>query len=170
MKLPENSYTVIDNFLSEKEHEKLHSLLISGNFPYYYQNSVSYASEYDPNYYFEHMIYKNKSPWSWFFGDVGEIFVQKLQLTELIRMKVNCFPREQTNIHHGFHKDMYGKHYVALYYVNTNNGYTILDLNDEKIKIESVANRMVIFDGNISHSAVSQTDEKIRVNVNINFL
>jgi len=54
-----------------------------------------------------------------------------------------------------------------LYSVNTNNGYTLF--KDGK-KVLSLANQAVVFDGKMSHSSVAQTDESIRVNININFI
>ena len=49
--------------------------------------------------------------------------------------------------------------------LNTNNGKTIL--NDE-VEIDSIANRLLVFDGDIPHCSTTCTDEKVRLNVNVN--
>ena len=56
---------------------------------------------------------------------------------------------------------------TLLYYINTNNGGTEFE-NGGFVK--SVANRAVIVDGDIKHQSVGQTDEDIRLLININFL
>ena len=55
---------------------------------------------------------------------------------------------------------------VALFYINTNNAYTLFR-NGKKVK--SVANRIIIFKGDQEHKSSAQTDTDIRVNVNINY-
>ena len=49
--------------------------------------------------------------------------------------------------------------------MNTNDGYTEFENGH---RVESVANRVVIFDSNIKHTGVSCTDEKRRVVINFN--
>ena len=56
---------------------------------------------------------------------------------------------------------------TAIFYINTNNGYTEFE-NGEKI--ESVANRLIMFPSNIKHRGVTQTDEQTRIMINFNFL
>ena len=63
------------------------------------------------------------------------------------------------------HVDMPDPHTVALFSVNTNNGYTLFENGD---KIASVENQLVIFDGSIKHCSVAQTDKNLRLNININ--
>ena len=63
------------------------------------------------------------------------------------------------------HTDLPEKHQVALYSVNTNNGYTLFENGD---KAPSVENQLVLFDGSLKHCSVAQTDENLRINININ--
>ena len=55
---------------------------------------------------------------------------------------------------------------TSIFYVNTNNGYTKFE---DGTKVESVANRMVIFPSNMKHIGTSCTDEKTRVVINFNY-
>ena len=52
-------------------------------------------------------------------------------------------------------------------YINTNNGYTLFKSGE---KIDSVANRLLIFDGLKEHSTVVQTDTPARYIINFNLL
>ena len=56
---------------------------------------------------------------------------------------------------------------VCIFYVNTNNGYTMFE-NGEKIP--SVENQLAMFDGSEKHCSVVQTDTSARYIVNINIL
>lgn len=58
---------------------------------------------------------------------------------------------------------------AAIYYVNTNNGYTDFKDGEEVRKVESVANRMVFFDAELSHRGVSSTDTRYRSVINFNW-
>ena len=67
----------------------------------------------------------------------------------------------------GFHIDFHYEHSrTAIFYVNTNNGYTEFE---DGTKVESVANRFVSFAGDLLHRGVSQTDTKERVVINFNY-
>ena len=78
-------------------------------------------------------------------------------------------PKTSTPIKTTPHNDQSYPHRVLLYSINTNNGCTVLDPEGENIKIPSVANQALFFDGSIKHQAVTQTDENVRFNININF-
>jgi hypothetical protein len=56
---------------------------------------------------------------------------------------------------------------TAIYYLNGNNGYTEFE---DGTKIETVSNRIVIFDGLKKHRGVSQTDTTFRYVINLNFI
>jgi hypothetical protein len=53
-------------------------------------------------------------------------------------------------------------------YINSNNGFTIFEKDGEKIN--SVANRMVIFSADDRHSGTTCTDQQFRVVLNLNFI
>ena len=56
---------------------------------------------------------------------------------------------------------------TAIFYINTNNGYTYFE---DGQKIESIENRMVMFPSNIPHAGATCTDEDRRVVLNLNYL
>ena len=57
---------------------------------------------------------------------------------------------------------------TAIYYLNSNNGSTVF--KDSGDKVESVANRLIVFDGSIEHAGTSCTDDSRRVVLNINYI
>ena len=156
---------VIDNFLSEKQFKMLRDIMMSYYFPwcYYWGNEGSD----DPKDFFYHTFYrKGEIQPSGYFNILGPS-AQKLVGGdgELIRAKAVL--TTQTAEHHnsGFHND-YDDITTAIYYINTNNGWTEFGDGD---KVESVANRMLVFDSNLIHGGVSCTDEKTRILINFNY-
>ena len=56
---------------------------------------------------------------------------------------------------------------TVVFYLNTNNGYTLFE---DGTKVDSVANRMVMFNGNTKHTSASHTEgDRFRFVLNINF-
>ena len=84
---------------------------------------------------------------------------------KLRRIKGNLNTRTVFHRKTGWHYD-YADMTTAILYLNTNNGWTEIEGYG---KINSVANRVVIFDSNLKHTGVTTTDEKIRVMLNFNY-
>jgi len=87
----------------------------------------------------------------------------------LYRCKANLNPREDKNYQLGdYHSDYNLTCKTAILYINTNNGYTKFKGVDDVV--ESVENRIVIFDSHLKHVGFTCTDEKTRVLININYV
>ena len=158
---------VIDNFLPDYFFKSLRKELLTANFPWYYNDNI--VCEDDGLYQFTHTFYdirENRNPSVHF--SLFELATQKLGVKKLLRIKGNLNPRTVFNRKTGWHTDleMMGPHQTAVYYINTNNGWTKFKKGG---KVKSVANRMVIFDSNLEHQGVTCTDEKRRVVINFNY-
>ena len=92
--------------------------------------------------------------------------LEKLNIKSMIRAKANLYPYSgKTLYEHEMHMDYEFPHYAALLSLNTCDGYTKLE---DGTKIESVANRMVIFDASQKHCSTTTTSDFARINININ--
>ena len=85
----------------------------------------------------------------------------------ILRIRSSLYPRRSSQNPDPMHLDYDFPHKVCIYYVNTNNGYTMFE-NGEKVS--SVENRLLIFDGLEKHCSVVQTDTAARFIININIL
>jgi len=158
-------YQIKDNFINKKGLKLMVDTLTHYSFPWYYQNSVAFANNIkDNHYYFTHLFLVNNEKSSFFY--LIEPVLKKLKIKKLIRIKANLYPNLNKKIINDKHIDYNYKHKGAIFYLNTNNGFTILKDN---IKIKSVENRLLKFDPSIQHSSTHCTDEKIRLNININY-
>ena len=90
----------------------------------------------------------------------------KLKICSLHRIKANLTMRTSKIVKHGFHTDGTGNYMVAIYYVNTNDGYTEFE---DGTKIESIENRLLVFDSSLRHTGTTCTDAKVRCVINFNY-
>jgi len=157
---------IIDNLLDKDVAEDIANKITSDFFPWFYQNNVTDKSStvHSENYYFTHLFYDNNEQSS-FFNYVIPI-LKKIKYKKLIRVKANLYPNVNKLIQHSKHIDYNYPTKGALYYLNTNNGPTYV----ENKKINSVKNRLLLFDAFKKHNSTTCTDEKFRVNININYL
>ena len=93
--------------------------------------------------------------------------LEKLEVKALIRMKANMFPNTKILQEHVLHVDYHFPHSVALFSLNTCDGYTKLK---DGTKIHSVANRILLFDGEVEHCSSTTTNDYARINININYM
>jgi len=158
---------VIDNYLNQEDFLRIKNTLESWNFPWYYQKNINDShSEKDLNCYFTHYLFNQENGQSPFYNIIKPI-LDKLDIKALIRIKCNIYPRTQKLEIHKSHRDYMFNHKGSIYYINTNDGKTLLKNN---IKIDSVENRLLLFNPSIEHASTSTTNAKARINININYI
>jgi len=164
-------YKIIDNFLEKEDFFKFKEIIFdTKNTPWFYRNSQIKESQDDV----DDIGYFSLN----FFNDFNNDFNQfnyflhkiykKLKCKAIIQSRANLLLRQDKIKKLYFHTDYSFKCTTSIFYMNTNNGATILDKN-KKIKIDSIENRMVIFDSQIEHCALIQSDTKRRILININY-
>ena len=162
-----------DDFLPQKEFDKIHKMMIDGtpSFPWYYTNHIDLESDVD-KFQFIHLFYLSFQSQSPFVVNLNPIF-EKLKSISVYRIKANLLTRTSEIVQNRFHVDLEilpeekQKHWTtSIFYMNTNNGYTKFE---DGTKVESKANRMISFPSNMKHTGTSCTDERIRVVINFNY-
>ena len=106
-----------------------------------------------------------------FWGDwqdqgmkLGQEFIKKLKVSNFIRAKLNCTTRTSKIFKFKPHYDWDGDCNVAIFYINSNNGYTQFETGE---KVESVENRLVTFDNKIEHFGTTPTNSQTRIVLNM---
>ena len=164
---------VVDDFIPEHKFKDLEFMMMSHAFEWYWSDGQAEIPQTD-RFMFNHLFYKCGTK----FGDdyIGSgpnsnhydlinPCIRQLRAKTIRRIKANLTTITTSHEEGGYHTD-YSDITTAVYYINTNNGYTQFK---DGTKVESVANRAVIFDSNLEHQGVSCTDEKRRVVINFNF-
>ena len=171
---------IIDNFLTSSELKEMQLHMLGHNFPWFYQDKVvgpkAEQEESPDNFQFVHNIYYLNKPNSTVYSEFIEpMFVRKLEkqlsLGALIRIKLNLTLKtknieEILPYHCDFPEPQFKKSFTAVYYLNTNNGYTKFE---DGTKAESIENRFVVFPTPLKHTRATTSDQKIRVVLVFNF-
>lgn len=156
---------IIENYLDKNTFNKINSIITQSNFSWYFAPYISYPND-NAGFMFNHTFYNENGITSNYFNDIIFPLLTQIKFTKLLRAKANLYTQNSNHIKHNYHiDDKDHVHQVALYSLNTNNGYTEFENGQ---KIESVENRLLIFDGQLTHQSVGQTDTKQRINLNIN--
>lgn len=160
-----SQFTVIDDFLPEAQFVALRDAVMGVCFPWYYSDTVSSYEDLGEDYYFTHMFFDTVVN-SDHYNLVHPI-VETLNASKLLRIKGNFYPNVNKFIQHEMHTDLDCANKGAVFYVNTNDGGTVLANGD---KIKSVANRILFFDPTLPHASTNCTDTKRRITINFNYL
>ena len=168
-------YKVIDNFLDKEDFDSLVTLITDkeklGNavMPWYFNSSISIAYDNvveDKLFYMFHVFYDDNEPQSPLYKNLFPLF-SKLGLKGLLRVKANLYPNTHTLYEHPMHIDYGFSHSAAILSLNTCDGYTKLE---DGTKIDSVANRVLLFDSSKKHCSTTTTNISARINININYM
>jgi hypothetical protein len=101
-----------------------------------------------------------------YFKIFEPIFI-KLNTKILYKCKLNLTTKQKKITNFDFHTDVNIENSkTAVYYINSNNCYTIFE---NKKKVYSKENRIVIFNSSLKHAGSTHTDENIRLVLNINY-
>ena len=162
---------VIDDFLPEDDFSSLKQSLLSPNFNWNFNDTIASANSNPDNFQFVHNFFSITNPYlekplskqSYILKPL----LFKLQPHHILRVKANLRPRTPSPVLSDWHTDLNLNQTTAIFYLNSNNGYTLFKDNT---KVYSVQNRILIFDGHLQHCGASCTDQKARVLININYL
>lgn len=157
---------VIERALETSKFKNINNIITSTDFPWYYNDS---SVDDDKISYMSHLFVKFGKPNSDFFYLIEDV-LKILKPIELLHIRANLTINKnkvcKTPWHNDFHKAD-PRHRTAILYLNTNNGYT--EFRKPRKMIKSKANRLIEFEGHMSHRAVTQTDQDRRIVINFNY-
>ena len=169
---------VIDNFLDNEQYNAMENMLLAKTDEYlhfkwsFLDSTVDYSfrpevnkqtcDELD-NFQFTHMFYFFRYPISEY---APHVLYDALGVEGIIKCKANLTTRGNKIVEYGYHQDVDFPCKTAVWYLNTCDGYTIFD---DGTKVESVANRVVIFPSHLRHTGTNTTNSKYRIVVNVNY-
>ena len=156
------NYELIDNFLEPKDLKKIQDLFLGRKIAWNCSDGIVLPG--DGAFQFIHVLFSNYAPASPFFNELAPIW-QKIDPCSIVRSKANLTMKTVEHDKSAYHSDV-DNCITAIYYVNTNNGYTEFQ---NGMKVDSIENRIVIFDSNERHRAVTTTDTARRVVINFNY-
>ena len=156
---------IIKDFLEPEQFEDIKKIFYLPTFPWYLNKILNQNEERQ----FTHSFYLKHKRNSDFFSFLNPFF-KKLNMFILVRAKANLLLKTPTIKEHGFNKDLDIPHIpllTAVYYINTNNGYTKLK---NGTKVPSKENSIAIFDTQEFHTGSTCTDKDHRLVLNFNYI
>lgn len=159
-------YRVIDNFLPNNEFKSIKNLILDEYFPWYYYRYTAEHTTHSYDFQFVHNFF-NLIPRSDYFPNLKPL-IDSLEAAALLRIKANLTPRSPEPFINKYHLDIEDVRGLSgIFYINTNNGFTELD---RSIRIESVENRLLLFDNRTIHAGSTNSDSQTRILLNLNFI
>ena len=162
-------YEIIDDLLPQAQFAEIFEAIMSPDFPWYRQTKVTGLEteadqHYLDSYYFTHMLLVDYMKSSYF--EIVRPVIERIDHRCLQRVKANLYPRTERVIHHGTHSDGPYPSSGAIFFLNTNDGATVLN---GAIAVESVANRLLLFESSEPHNSTTCSNKQVRCNINFNF-
>ena len=160
---------IIDNYLSKSDFEVTQQFFLGPNISWYYNEGIANNKQDLDQFQLVHPFFDISKPsqtdWSPFLHPI----LTKLNAQYIFRIKANLRPRTSQGVLSDFHTDMKLNQQTAIFYLNTNNGYT--KFKEETLDdVPSVANRLITFFGHLQHCGCSATDCNNRIVLNINYI
>ena len=169
---------VFDNFLPEEQFDAIKTRMMQDGIGWRFNTSTlsesDLTSEVDDNFMFTHTFWRDgaaASPHWNLMVPILERLQRERYFKHVGRVKANLYTNQNKTIDMARHVDVdervFGHEdcFVAIYFMNTCNGRSVVKVGDEFVACESRENRMLIFD-NVEHYGTVQTDTKTRVLVN----
>lgn len=153
------NYTIIDNFLPESNFINFELNITSPQImPWFLTENCGSIT-------FSHIFYSNMRPNSEKIDLVLSV-LDKLEIKALIMAKA-VLHFKTTKIEKVENQKLNEfKHKSAIYFLNSNNGYVMLNKTD---KIQALANRMLVFDSDALAYTTNCTDKIYNATINLDY-
>ena len=150
---------VIDNFLEQDSFNNFRDIITGQNFPWYFNNEKVLDDNSLDNFQFVNIFQQGNTA-----NFLLDVFKEKLKVSNFLRAKLNCTTRTSKIFKFKPHYDWDGDCNIAIFYINSNNGYTEFETGE---KIKSVENRLLMFDNKLKHFGTTSTNSKTRIVLNL---
>ena len=162
---------IIDNALDHESFIKIRNFMMNECDWYFSDTIVSESGKQFPYSYFIHNIYQKYEDHTLHCSNSYQLLLPVLKILDplaIVRIKANMYVNQNVFVEHETHIDSSREEVKsAILYINTNNGKTIFLDGTE---IESVENRLIIFNANVPHRSTNCTDDFRRININFNYV
>ena len=179
------SFEIIDGFLPLDEYTRIKKLIHSNRFQWLWSRNAVSIDNYndaidvannidkknfpavtaDDTFYFAHPFYMDYRPQSEYFEDIRIIF-EMLDAKAIINARANLSVGGFNHWHCDIRNGNVNK--TAIYCLGTC-GATELHIDGEITRVETLDNRMIIFDSLTLHRAVYESIKDRRIVINLNY-
>jgi len=158
-------HKIINNFLAPDFFEGLKNFITEQDFPWRRRDHMVTAKD---SMYFTYCFYNNMNSYSDYFESHIIPILKKLEAVAPIEVRANMLISalfEKAS----WHRDYEFECKSAILYLNDCDGGTDLQIDNEVVFIKADANKMLIFDTDIFHRAITSKKEPARYIINFNY-
>lgn len=120
------------------------------------------------NIHFTHNFYSEGNSCS-DHGHLIQPLVDKINPDVLYRAKANLTTYDEQTIKHGYHTDEAFPGFTSILFLNTCNGSTSFNVDNNLTEVDAIQGRLVTFDNRIMHSGSTTSDTNLRLVLVINY-
>lgn len=163
---------IYKNVLDKQTYENIYGQITSSDIAWFKVRILDEKNQHQ----FIHKLYFENNVTSTYFETFIPLY-DKLDIKVFSRVKLNCNWKQPKN------EQLGGLHYdflwnenpvenvnVAIFYLNTTNGSTLIEENNKLVEIKCEANSLVVFPNTYKHTGTSHTDEPFRYVLNLNYI
>jgi hypothetical protein len=163
-------YKIIDNFLDKDFYEKVSNFIKSRDIPWFFIEQDTENSK-NKNGYYCCCFYNHNRPDHSAYHDLILPILSKLNFVAPIQVRSNLYFRDKDTIEGGFHVDYDSLPHstTAILFLTKCNAKVVLKVKEEEIFVDNIENRIVIFNSQIKHKVIYQTDVHKRHVINFNY-
>ena len=165
-------YKVIDNFLEKDQYISLKNLITNLDFPWRRRINLSQDGHPSNNGYFTFCFYNHLQPQSEWFQPFIVPMLAKLKAASVIQVRANMhlkelFGKEEIPFHLDYANLKKSKTAILNF---SDDGGTLLKINNNKHSINAKENRLLLMDGNTLHSTIRNDKLSRRYLLNLNYM
>jgi len=157
-------HKVIKKFLDVGFFEKLKNIIMGPEFPWRKRDE---STGWDHTY-FSYCFFNSYDSKSDLYQPFIIPILQKLKVNAPIQVRANMLINKLFKTS-SWHVDYDYKCKTAILYLNDCDGGTELQINNKTIFVKAEANKIVIFDTDIKHRALTSKNEPVRFIINFNY-
>jgi hypothetical protein len=149
---------IIENAISEFDFYQIQKEIMGHNFPWHFMEGITQGV--DNQWQYSHVLYDNYSPCSSYYDMIMPYIIPIIKPKSLYKIGISAVPScVDTIIQNPWHQDC-TQSKTATLYINTNNGQTRFKTGE---CIDSIENRMIIFNSLAYHTGTNCTDQNRRI-------
>lgn len=160
-------YKIYKDFLPVKDFEPIKDLILEDDFPWRRRNKMVYNDK-KTQMFFTYNFYNEMKPSSEFYEPFIIPILTRLNCVAPIQVRTNMLISSLFN-KSSWHTDYDYKCKTAILYLNDCDGGTEFKIDGKIIFIKAEANKVVVFDTNVLHRAVTSKKEPVRYILNFNY-
>ena len=157
----------IKNFLDKDFFEEVKKLIIESDFAWFKRKSMVTGTTNNLGYFCHSFYYNSMVICNTYFKYILPI-LNKLNSKAVVEVRANLFPSVFFN-KSDFHTDNNFKCKTAILYLNTCDGGTEFKINDNITFVKAEENKIIVFDSNVAHRAITSKNANFRYIINFNY-